>query len=915
MCKIFSKKKKTEPVSHTEHTCHCCKFLKAIQDGTGQVNPFPCDVGTVETSLMPMYWSLFGYHSFTLQDKSTCQCTRGVKDTRQSTVNYPMQCPFTLGEVSGKYLGWIDEKLATLILYTSSTLLYSNLQLEGSTDLLFKIWKYLMNLRAIYWYLVTNEKRRCMTEVLFAQRLHLTATTLNEEDSMMFLQADENKAASKNVWWETFLHQLADFYKRLRWTHYQMFDMAMPDHRRQEFGHLVPIQKYAIDCLRQPLEFLLPSKLEGPMMNSNFMVTLSEGTLCSACDLDLSNKTAAWQILSVIYTMWPVNCKEMSVRAIKGLPIIFEARNLPMQMDLAQGQELVSCGAQDCIQNIAKVWMDYFEQLAIMTINWVFKTHRCHGCLKFCYESHRCSGCRSVRYCSKACLLEDWKVHEPSCKEMAGDEEETASVRKLEGEKKEAFYHECIEYLCKVDLYFQMFANKWRESGRGMYEIIIPAGRKSKVRNEATGSEKSEKERKRRKDEQKQKEASRKEITPKANQPSVCCPSKEEDTVEKLCVALSKNGFDPNTVKVKGMTTLGESKPTTKVLQTRVDEMQKAFTDCALSNEAITCTSTCTIEIKKKGEKEKCVDKKGKEKKGKTTPKTPKDLNEEREQERDHERKTIKEMINQLPSGLRVKLAEGVGERLMEKDFNADVSAEEYKRGEKEFKRMVAHFGGNNPQEVQDEVGKEEGSSERTQREKKKDMERELGLKIFSVINNPEAEDNNFETESEMSPVNGPRTCNKRIIEIFRSEILGKHFEINHIKTHTWMNSRICKIEDVSIKKSIFNPRVICTIKGDKTEGKQYSLKVSNMVDIAADLNDLDLEHCRRETSFQLFKTVLLDSTVKKLLGDSTKWMMEQEWPKMHHAARYINCQSLITTDVKTADWTGSPSSGPKESR
>ena len=47
----------------------------------------------------------------------------------------------------------------------------------------------------------------------------------------------------------------------------------------------------------------------------------------------------------------------------------------------------------------------------------------CDNCLKASPDSHRCSKCLSTQYCSKECLLEDWKFHKKVCDKWAEDKE------------------------------------------------------------------------------------------------------------------------------------------------------------------------------------------------------------------------------------------------------------------------------------------------------------------------------------------------------------------------------------------------------------------------------------------------------------------------------------------------------------
>ena len=123
------------------------------------------------------------------------------------------------------------------------------------------------------------------------------------------------------------------------------------------------------------------------------------------------------------------------------------------------------------------------------------------------------------------------------------------------------------------------------------------------------------------------------------------------------------------------------------------------------------------------------------------------------------------------------------------------------------------------------------------------------------------------------------------LIEHFRNEILGKHFEIRHIKTQSWMNSRICKVEDVSVKKSIFDPRVVCTIKGE-ADDKRYSLKLTNMVDYMADIDDIVGECCVAGKEFKETRNVLHTSYITRELHDAMQWLATKDTRRNHQIHR-----------------------------
>ena len=83
VCKIFSRKKKISKTNREEEFCSRNNywFYKNV--------------------LLKVYWEKFGYHVKLSEDS-----------TREQ--DYPWQCPYQLGESTGKYLGWVDEYLAKI---------------------------------------------------------------------------------------------------------------------------------------------------------------------------------------------------------------------------------------------------------------------------------------------------------------------------------------------------------------------------------------------------------------------------------------------------------------------------------------------------------------------------------------------------------------------------------------------------------------------------------------------------------------------------------------------------------------------------------------------------------------------------------------------------------------------------------
>jgi len=139
-------------------------------------------------------------------------------------------------------------------------------------------------------------------------------------------------------------------------------------------------------------------------------------------------------------------------------------------------------------------------------------------------------------------------------------------------------------------------------------------------------------------------------------------------------------------------------------------------------------------------------------------------------------------------------------------------------------------------------------------------------------------------------------------LDQFRKNIEKRHFEIRHIKTHPWMNGRICRVEDVSGRKSRYDPRLVCSIKGEEEEGKLYSLKPSTMVDCYVEVEDLDIYSCHNNSMFKKQEEDgLCEKMVLSFLARALLWLEDQGNNLVHQQARSANLKRIISEDVDNA--------------
>ena len=174
MCKILSGKKYLGVQKHETKSCkYCNDSLDYLLKAKTCTSIPPCIHESTQCYLLNQYWLHFGYHK-----EALCNCTLQDKIRRVKKSLFPMQAPFTLGELSGEYQGWIDQYLALLSTYiiTLEQKYEKEISMLDIRSNITEVAMFIAGSRASYWYLCTNEKVRAMSEVLFTQRM-LTKTT------------------------------------------------------------------------------------------------------------------------------------------------------------------------------------------------------------------------------------------------------------------------------------------------------------------------------------------------------------------------------------------------------------------------------------------------------------------------------------------------------------------------------------------------------------------------------------------------------------------------------------------------------------------------------------------------------------------------------------------------------------------
>merc|ERR1712130_740016 len=232
-----------------------------------------------------------------------CKCSPESQRMRIKSMTFPMNPPFVMGEISGEYLGWIDEYLAILGVYLVAIEAKYEDEIEslGIKSNMSQIAMFIIGIRANYWYFITSERSRAMSEVQFTQRMHLISAHIVDKDTKHLHEIDTafKSLSHKNVWWETFLHHLATFYRRLRSTRYVILGTEnIPKNKKKEFDLFEHLHENAMLNLSKSVEILLPmspSKKLGDLL-PGFLAQLSSDQNCMVCNLNIGGKRAQFQL-------------------------------------------------------------------------------------------------------------------------------------------------------------------------------------------------------------------------------------------------------------------------------------------------------------------------------------------------------------------------------------------------------------------------------------------------------------------------------------------------------------------------------------------------------------------------------------------------------------------------------------------
>jgi len=294
-------------------------------------------------------------------------------------------------------------------------------------------YKKLLVMSGFYFFLLAVEKDTKITELKFAMVLGA-----QHDEWVDILRMLLKIPGIPHEGLMCLLHVYARFYQKLRMVKYKFINMkSLRKKRPEEYEVLRPFYKNGLRVLESRTVNQLGSN---PLEMKDWNETLPLHCRCVGCNVDLGGQTAYIIITNV-----------MSGHQVKHVKSI--KRYTPGVAGLTDlSNPIAACGKSSCVSEAQSRYINYLvdERNALMNI--LPDTKICHGCSRYSMKTHRCSRCRLARYCSQACMDQNWGEHQIRCREFTRPGiKELYQTKKVVGEAREMFTTECEERLALFD--------------------------------------------------------------------------------------------------------------------------------------------------------------------------------------------------------------------------------------------------------------------------------------------------------------------------------------------------------------------------------------------------------------------------------------------------------------------------------
>ena len=423
MCSLLRQSwtSKFQPVEHNKETCVSCQRSKVLAKEGAVV----CLEESSNVYVPRNYWLSMGYHVDQMRNlPAKCNCPGANVFQTFTYRQFPGRFPFSLGEHTGVFHGWIDEYLYLLQFFINVVCSHMDLTVRQQTGLEdinedFNVW------RAFFFFNLTFETRREITELMVAERIFVNSKE-DDENVREFLHSIEENVSGlyKNnrflmIIWDAFLIQYTQFFLKLRLVKYRVLNVdSIPEKKSKDLEKFRKFHQSATQILAQSSKFL-----DGFHEHPN--VYLEPGSKCVGCQKDLSGVEAQPQVHhEFLPRLFKVNLDNLNYKKI------------PIVLGNFEEPKLVCCPNLSCIKTGLRLQRGELKLEAEANTAFMWSAQQCDGCLRWSLVTHKCSVCRGVRYCGPDCQKDNWRIHKDLCSELAGRGDCRLGSRKLTGEKK-----------------------------------------------------------------------------------------------------------------------------------------------------------------------------------------------------------------------------------------------------------------------------------------------------------------------------------------------------------------------------------------------------------------------------------------------------------------------------------------------
>jgi len=383
-CKFLAGRKQLENSRHRKDSCELCfdeNNATASEMRDIKSHKTVCHIEFVIKAMKKALGIYFGFH----EERKTCSCSHDFPAHRGC------ELPFTLGEISGKYIGkGLDGMLAHAVKIVSALCMKERLDTGGKNETLLQLLGSLISSRSAHWGAILIAGIPESLEYDKVQK-HLSEP-VKEELKVYF--------GPTNAWWKALKFSVENIVNTNGYLNSEPIDaksLENPMYSNMKLMHDYDQSQTRNQVYVEENNLWSKFKLWPSLSGGSLVILLPEGTLCQSCNCTLSSGDRA-------------RPKIMSGVGQNGAMVAF-CKNLKCLTDFTTKDVKLSA------QRDEDKWKEIVEECKTFHV----QSRACDMCLKQSLFSHRCSECYAAQYCSNQCQVEDFKFHKTVCSTWAKD--------------------------------------------------------------------------------------------------------------------------------------------------------------------------------------------------------------------------------------------------------------------------------------------------------------------------------------------------------------------------------------------------------------------------------------------------------------------------------------------------------------